>query len=90
MLFYKPESVELVVPTIGFTSVNFKIGTHDIMLYDLGGGEKIRAIWKNYFGEVHGLVFVVDSSRRDRVIECKDVLAAVIGNENIKGKPILV
>ena len=30
--------------------------------YDLGGGKTFRGIWPKYYHEVHGFIFVVDST----------------------------
>lgn len=51
MLFFKylyfiiVEPIDTVTPTVGFTSMDFKHGKHNIVLFDLGGGKKIRDIW---------------------------------------------
>ena len=61
-----------------------------VILYDLGGGARIRDIWKNYFALIHGIIFVIDSSDISRVLEVKDVVEEVVSNDKIAGKPILV
>ena len=79
-----------MAPTIGFTSIDFTFDKYSITMYDLGGGKKIRDIWKNYFSEVYGLVYVIDASAVDRTDECRSVLEKLLENERIAGKPILV
>jgi GTPase SAR1 family protein len=44
----------------------------DIDLFDLGGGKRIRGIWKAYMADVHGCIFVVDSAALDRIQECRE------------------
>lgn len=61
-----------------------------VQIYDLGGGAKIRAIWKNYFALVHGLIYVIDSADAARVTEVKESLIQVISNEKVAKKPILM
>jgi len=61
-----------------------------VTMIDVGGGNKIRAIWKNYFAEVHGVIFVVDSSDHQRMVESKAELAQLLSNELISGKPVLL
>ena len=36
--------------------------SYALTLYDIGGGPKIRGIWKNYLAEAHGYVYVVQGS----------------------------
>jgi ADP-ribosylation factor-like protein 13B len=79
-----------VTPTIGYSSVNFVFENYDITLYDLGGGQKIRDIWRNYYAEVYGFVFVIDSSNESRMEECQSVLKALLENELVRGKPVLL
>lgn len=84
------ESLDTVAPTVGFSSVDFKFEKHAITLFDLGGGKRIRDIWTNYFAEVYGLIYVVDSSEPERLSECKDVLKNLLQHTQIAGKPVLV
>lgn len=61
-----------------------------MILYDLGGGHRIRSIWRNYYALVHGVIFVVDSADFNRVLEVKELLEEVISSDKIAGKPILM
>uniref|UniRef100_A0A7N2MUQ9 Uncharacterized protein n=1 Tax=Quercus lobata TaxID=97700 RepID=A0A7N2MUQ9_QUELO len=36
--------------------------------------DKIRPSWRHYFQNTQGLIFVVDSNDRDRVVEARDEL----------------
>lgn len=83
-------SLDTVAPTIGFSSVSFKFNKHQVVLYDLGGGKRIRDIWKNYLSEVYGLIYVVDSSEPERLDECKSVLSDLLEHPKIRGKPVLL
>jgi len=62
----------------------------DLTLLDLGGAEKIRGIWPRYFAEVHGFVYVVDASDRNRFGEAKTCLHGVLGHAYVNGKPFAV
>ncbi|KAH8865610.1 ADP-ribosylation factor-like protein 13B [Schistosoma japonicum] len=89
-LSIKGVSNELITPTLGFDRIEFAIGGFNINLYDLGGGYTIRGIWETYFAEVHGVIFVVDSSAPERLEECYKVLCSVLSHPCISGKPILL
>ena len=47
---------------------------YQVTIYDLGGSKNFRGIWHKYYHEVHGFVFVVDSSAPARLAECSSVL----------------
>ncbi|KAJ8399878.1 hypothetical protein AAFF_G00406080 [Aldrovandia affinis] len=84
------ENPEDVSPTVGFSAVDLKQGQYDVSIFDLGGTERIRDIWKHYFSESHGVMFVVDSSDVQRMKETKETLAQVLRHPRITGKPILL
>jgi len=59
-------------------------------MIDLGGGSRIRGIWRNYMAEVHGVIYVVDSSAMERMDESKEVLQTLLSNPLIQRKPVLL
>lgn len=61
-----------------------------VEIYDLGGGEKIRAIWTNYFALVHGVIYVLDSTDSNRLTQVATLLESIMKNELISQKPILM
>ncbi|XP_075873624.1 ADP-ribosylation factor-like protein 13B isoform X2 [Nelusetta ayraudi] len=79
-----------VAPTVGFSKVDLKQGKFEVTIFDLGGGKRIRGIWKNYYSESHGVVFVVDSSDVQRIQETREAMAEVLKHPRIAGKPVLV
>ena len=84
------DTLDSVAPTIGCSPEDFTFNGHHITLFDLGGGKKIRDIWKNYLAEVYGVIFVVDSSEPDRLDECQTCLTNLLGHDKVSGKPILM
>ena len=58
------EHPEDVAPTVGFSKIDLRQGKFQVTIFDLGGGKRIRGIWKNYYAESYGVIFVVDSSMR--------------------------
>lgn len=79
-----------VAPTVGFSKVDLKQGKFEVTIFDLGGGKRIRGIWKNYYSESHGVVFVVDSTDVQRIQETRETMAEVLQHPRIAGKPVLV
>uniref|UniRef100_A0A8D2L842 ADP ribosylation factor like GTPase 13B n=1 Tax=Varanus komodoensis TaxID=61221 RepID=A0A8D2L842_VARKO len=84
------ESPEDVAPTVGFSKIDLKQGRFEVTIFDLGGGKRIRGIWKNYYAESYGVIFVVDSSDVERMEETKETMSEVLRHPKIAGKPVLV
>jgi ADP-ribosylation factor-like protein 3 len=59
-------------------------------VWDIGGQKAIRPYWKNYYDNVDGMVFVVDSSDEERLKECIDELQALMSEEGLVKVPLLV
>ncbi|XP_076373928.1 uncharacterized protein LOC143258608 isoform X1 [Tachypleus tridentatus] len=84
------ESTDDVVPTVGFSNIERIYGKFRLVIYDIGGGSKIRAIWKNYYALVYGIVFVMDATEASRIPEIKHVITEVLQDPRIAGKPVLM
>jgi small GTP-binding protein len=59
-------------------------------VWDIGGQAAIRPYWKNYYDNVSGMIFVVDSSDEERLKECVDELTSLLGEELLEKVPLLV
>ena len=54
------------------TTVGLNIGKIDIAgirlnFWDLGGQEELQSLWDKYYAESHAVIYIVDSSDRDRI-----------------------
>ncbi|KAF1777159.1 P-loop containing nucleoside triphosphate hydrolase [Phytophthora cactorum] len=78
------------VPSAGFTSATFQTDTGSATFYDLGGGPAFRNVWKEYYADVHGVIFVVDSSSENSVLQAANVLEESMTNELMVNKPLLI
>lgn len=78
-------------PSLGFRPVSMIYNSRRVVFYDVGGGEKIRGIWANYYHAVHAVIFVIDSSCSEEDFqETMHVAKITIGHKSIQGKPLLV
>ncbi|XP_060067569.1 uncharacterized protein LOC132547784 [Ylistrum balloti] len=79
------------IPTIGFNveevspckGVSFTV-------WDVGGQDKIRPLWKVYFQNTEGLVYVVDSNDRERIDEAREELFSILNDDEMRGVPVVV
>lgn len=79
-----------VTPTVGFEPHQIQHNSNSIKLYDLGGGERVRDIWKHYLSESYGFIYVIDCSNRARINQNRTVFSNFVENSKVVGKPILV
>jgi len=59
-------------------------------VWDIGGQDKIRALWRHYYEGTQGIIFVVDSNDVDRLPAAKKELAAVLAEPELEGASLLV
>ncbi|KAI8541461.1 hypothetical protein RHMOL_Rhmol08G0062600 [Rhododendron molle] len=59
-------------------------------VWDVGGQDKIRPLWRYFFQNTQGLIFVVDSNDRDRVAEARDELHRMLNEDALRDAVLLV
>eukprot|EP00127_Corallochytrium_limacisporum_P002718 Clim_evm27s136 gene=Clim_evmTU27s136 len=91
-ILYKLKLGEVVttVPTIGFNVESVEYKNISFTVWDVGGQDKIRPLWRHYYENTSGLIFVVDSNDRDRIGEAKSELFAMLEEQELKDAVILV
>jgi GTPase SAR1 family protein len=50
------------VPTVGCAVEELRHGNVQLTVFDMAGGSKYRSMWSNYYNEVNGIVYVIDSA----------------------------
>jgi ADP-ribosylation factor related protein 1 len=79
-----------ITPTIGMNIAKFNYDGVQIMLWDLGGQEKMRSIWKEYYTESDGVVFVLDSTDTSRLQEARDAFEKACADELLMDVPAMI
>ena len=69
--------------TVEYKNIKFTV-------WDVGGQTKMRSLWKQYFSNTQGLIFVVDSIDRDRIDEAKEELQGLLIEEELRDASLLV
>ena len=59
-------------------------------VWDVGGQDKIRKLWRFYFQGTDGLIFVIDSSDRDRINDAKEELQHMLQEVELENAALLV
>ncbi|CAK6968976.1 ADP-ribosylation factor 4-like [Scomber scombrus] len=91
-ILYKLKLGEIVttIPTIGFNVETVEFKNISFTVWDVGGQDKIRPLWRHYFQNTQGLIFVVDSNDRERVAESAEELSKMLLEDELKDAVLLV
>ena len=60
------------------------------LLCDVGGQDKIRPLWRHYYQNTEGLIFVVDSNDRERLENSRTELHKMLNEDELKDAVVLV
>lgn len=83
------------IPTIGFNceKVKGKLGRSksiNFTIWDVGGQDRVRPLWRTYAKGAEGLIFVIDSADHDTLEEAKTELSQIFLNNEMNTLPILL
>lgn len=75
---------------IGFNVETVAYNNIRIQCWDIGGQSSIRPYWRCYYPNTNGVIYVVDSSDRDRIEDSKKELQQLLQEDELKGVTLLV
>lgn len=78
------------VPTIGFNVEKVQYKNVVFTVWDVGGQEKLRPLWRHYFNNTDALIFVVDSQDRDRIERAAGEFKSIIEDPLMRNSVLLV
>ncbi|KZW03720.1 ARF/SAR superfamily [Exidia glandulosa HHB12029] len=96
-ILYKVCEIVTTIPTIdadawhsGFNVETVEYKNISFTVWDVGGQDKIRPLWRHYFQNTQGIIFVVDSNDRDRVSEAREELHRMLNEDELRDALLLV
>nr|CAD7602437.1 unnamed protein product [Timema genevievae] len=87
---YKGMNPSKITTTVGLNIGKIDIAGIRLNFWDLGGQEELQSLWDKYYAESHALIYIVDSSDRDRIPDSKEAFDKMISSESLIGVPLLV
>merc|ERR1711994_839731 len=91
-ILYKLKLGDVVttIPTIGFNVETVEYKNINFTMWDVGGQDKIRPLWRHYYANTQGVIFVVDSNDRERASEARDELHRMLNDDELRDCVLLV
>jgi len=91
-VLYKLKLGEIVttIPTIGFNVETDQYKNINFTVWDVGGQDKIRPLWRHYYQNTQGIIYVVDSNDRERIDEAALELQKVLREDELRDSVLLV
>jgi len=87
---FKIGQVVVTIPTIGFNVETLEFKNFHLTVWDIGGQDKLRCLWRHYYTGSGGIVFVVDSADRARMGTVREELHKLFSEPELNGVPLLV
>nr|KAG5708006.1 hypothetical protein BaRGS_025144 [Batillaria attramentaria] len=79
------------IPTLGFNVETVSpVKGVTFTVWDVGGQKALRQLWRHYYENCTGLLYVVDSADQTRMSESREELEAVCGSPDMAGVPVVV
>jgi len=59
-------------------------------VWDVGGQEKLRPLWRHYFSDTDGLIYVVDCADRERVSKAASEFRSIVDDPLMRNAAVLI
>lgn len=78
------------IPTVGFNVETVEYKKLTMQVWDVGGQDKIRKLWRHYYRGTDALIYVVDSSDKERLELAREELHSILDADEMRGASLLV
>ena len=84
------EGIIEISPTLGFSieEITMPRGERGIV-YDVSGAGRYRQMWDHFVGEVSGVVYVIDSTDKERLTVVKQTIHEFLKHPLLRKKPVV-
>lgn len=83
-------SIVHTIPTIGFNVETIQYKNIEFTVCDMGGQEKIRSLWRHYYYDTQGIIFVIDSNDKNRFRESIIEFNKILSEPLLKDSTLLI
>lgn len=75
---------------VGFNVETVNFNNLKLQVWDLGGQTGLRPYWRCYYQDTNAVVYVIDSTDKDRLEIAKQELELMLQEEELRGVPVLI
>jgi len=83
-------NIVATTPTIGLNVETLDYKNFHLVVWDIGGQSKIRPLWRHYYQDAQAVIFVVDSSDRERIGVAREEVQRIIDEDMLSDAAMLV
>ncbi|KAE9551307.1 hypothetical protein FO519_005487 [Halicephalobus sp. NKZ332] len=77
-------------PTVGMNIGKIDHTKIQLNFWDVGGQSDLQVLWEKYISECHAIIFIVDGSNEERLIESEEAFRKVVAFERVRELPLLI
>lgn len=77
-----------IAPTVGFNVEHFACKGLSFTAFDMSGQSRYRTLWGNYYHTTNGIIFVIDSSDKTRILVAREELQQLLTHPDILSRNI--
>ena len=86
----KLNDVVTTIPTIGFNVEKVEYKNLKMTIWDVGGQDRLRPLWRHYYENCNGVIFVVDSTDKTRMHKARDEVQKMMTESDLHDAKLLV
>lgn len=86
----KLNDVVTTIPTIGFNVEKLEYKNLRMTIWDVGGQDRLRPLWRHYYENTNGVIFVVDCCDRARLDKARDEVQKMMAEANLRDAKLVV
>eukprot|EP01124_Arcella_intermedia_P022500 TRINITY_DN335_c0_g1_i4.p1 TRINITY_DN335_c0_g1~~TRINITY_DN335_c0_g1_i4.p1 ORF type:complete len:176 (-),score=35.24 TRINITY_DN335_c0_g1_i4:849-1376(-) len=88
--YLKAAEVVTCLITIGFNVETICYNKFNLTVWDIGGQEKIRCLWRDHYAGSNAIIYVFDSADIERIEEATGELSKLLKEPLLQSVPILI
>ena len=91
-VLYKLQLGEVITtcPTVGFNVETIQYKKLEMTIWDIGGQDILRKLWRHYYQGVDAVIYIVDSNDTDRIDLAAEELHKVLDHDELRDAAVLV